>query len=179
LINPATPEDPQRTTVWRSRAFVKALLVTIVGVGAPPAVLLAWSYSIGRASDPCTGTSCGYGIGVALVYGILFVAVWCAVMLMTGFIVGRSSRGTGLAFRAILVAVVGLALTVSILYMTYSTTSESFLDTVFMFLGLAIGPLIPVGLGFLVGRSVRGTPDVSVLRSAPSRSRQDRSSPSA
>ena len=154
-MSAATPEDRHRTSAWRSRAFVQPLLVTILGVGAAPAVLLVWSYFIGPASDPCTGTSCGYGIGVAIVYGITFVAGWCAVMLITGFIVGRSSRGSGLAFRAILIAMVGLALTVSILYTTYSTTSESFLDTAVIFLGLAMGPLIPVGLGFVMGRPAK------------------------
>ncbi len=155
----ATPEDGPRTPVWRSREFVQPLLVTIIGVAALPAVYVAWSYSVGPASDPCTETWCGYGIGAAIFYGIIFIAVWCAGMLIAGFLVGHSSRDSWLAFRAILVAVASLALTVSVVVTSASTTSESFLDTVFMVLGLAIAPLIPVGLGFIVGASVKKTPE--------------------
>jgi hypothetical protein len=162
-MNAAAPENRQRTTVWRSRAFVQPLLITIIGIGAPPAVLFGWSSWIRAASDACTG-NCGasYGVGAAIVYGVIYLAVWCAVMLIAGFVVGRSSRDSRLAFRGVLVAVVSLPLTVVIVYASYSPTSESLLDIVFAFFVFAVVPLISVGLGFIVGRAITKTPESPV-----------------
>lgn len=156
---PATREDRRWTTVWRSRAFVQPLLITIIGIGAPPAVLFAWSLAIRAASGTCTNCGGGgCGVGAAIVYGIMFVAAWFAIMLIAGFVVGRSSRDSRLALRAVLVAVASLPLTVVIVYTAFSSMSESLLDIVFAFFALAIVPLISVGLGFVVGRSVKNTP---------------------
>jgi len=79
-------------------------------------------------------------------------------MLIAGFVVGRSSRDSRLALRAVLVAVASLPLTVVIVYTAFSSMSESLLDIVFAFFALAVVPLISVGLGFVVGRSVKNTP---------------------
>jgi hypothetical protein len=156
-----TPAQPHRR-VWRTRAFIQPLLVTIVGVAALPAIFMAWSLLVGPSDDsssPCTG-ECGTArLASAFLKGIALLVVWCVVMLFSGFGVGRSSRDSSLAFRAVLVAVVSLALSVSIGYTLVSTTSESLLDTVFVFLGLAIVPLVPVALGFGVGRMVRRSHD--------------------
>ena len=156
----ATPADRHWTTVWRTRAFVQPLLITIIGIGAPPAVLFAWSLAIRAASGTCSncGGGGGYGIGAAIVYGIMFVAAWFAIMLIAGFVVGRSSRDSRLALRAVLVAVASLPLTVVIVYTAFSSMSESVLDIVFAFFAIAVVPLISVGLGFVVGRSVKNTP---------------------
>ena len=161
-MNAATPEDRQRSTGWRSRAFVQPLLITIIGVLAPPAVLFVWGLA-SRAGSACT-SNCGgggYGIVGAIVLTIAFIAAWCAAMLIAGFIVRRSSRDSRLAVRAVLVAVASLALTVVIVFTAYSPPSESLVDIVSAFFGLAVVPLIVVGLGFVVGRPVRKTPESS------------------
>ncbi len=157
----ATPEDRHRTTVWRSRAFVQPLLITIVGVIAPPAVFMAWRFLVGPPSDfsACTGECGTANLASLLVTGIALLLVWCALLLIAGVIVGWSSSGSWLAFRGVLVAVVGLALTVSVLYTFASTTSESLLDTVFLFLGVGFVPLVPIALGFVVGRLVKKKPE--------------------
>jgi hypothetical protein len=157
------------TRRWRSRAFVQPLLVTLVGVAALPAIYMAWSYLDDIA--PCTETWCGYGSGVAIISGVVYLAVWCAVMVITGFVVGRSSRDSSLALRAVLVAVGSLALTASIVSTASSTTPESFLDTIYLTLGLAIVPLISVLVGFRVGHLVRPSPKDQSDASGPRVSR--------
>lgn len=154
-------EDQQVAPAWRSRGFVRPLWITIVGVAAPPAILMAWTWAVGLASDPCTETWCGYGIGATIIYGIVFLAAWCVAMLGAGFLIGRTSRDSRLALRAILVALAGLALTVTVALTSLSATSISLLDAVVVALGYAIGPLIPMGLGFIVGRSARPAPTAS------------------
>ena len=152
------PDDRPQTRRWRERAFLQPLLVTIIGVAALPALVLAWSLLTSASSDssPCTG-ECGTArMAGALITGIGLLLVWFAVMLIAGFDVGRSSRDSGLAFRAVLLAIVGLALTTSIVYTVLSTASESPVDTVFMFMGLGCVPLEPsLALGLPVGHSSR------------------------
>ena len=156
------PEDRPQTRRWRERAFLQPLLVTIVGVAGLPAAVLAWSILATAPSDSsCTG-ECGTArMAGTLITGIGLVLVWFAVMVIAGFDVGRSSRDSGLAFRAVLVAVVGLALTVSIVYTALSTASESLADIVFVFLGLTFVPLALIGLGFAVGLLFKKTPTPS------------------
>jgi hypothetical protein len=151
-----TTSAEQRTRWWRSRAFVQPLLVTIVGVAALPAIWFAWSFFF---VDRCTSCEVGYGIGQAIFYGIILLAAWCGGMLIAGLLVGRSSPDSRLAFGAILAAVASLALSVRIVVTSTSQTSESFLDIVEMFLGLAIVPVMAVGLGFGVGRLARPMPN--------------------
>lgn len=151
-----TPASGPGMRRWRSRAFVQPLLVTIIGVAALPTIFLAPSLLAGPSSGSCSGSSCGYGAMAGLGYGLMLLAVWCVVMLLTGFVVGRSSRDSGLAFCAVLVAVGSLALAVTIAYTPYNALS--FVDRLAIFVGLAIVPLISVGLGFGVGRVFKKRP---------------------
>jgi hypothetical protein len=108
--------------------------------------------------DPCPSCGPGYGIGAAIIYGLIFFAVWCAAMLTAGFVVGRSGDDSWLAFRPILVAVASLAMTFSFI-VTFASQARSLLDAVSVFLGLAIWTLIPTSLGFGVGRLTRARPE--------------------
>jgi hypothetical protein len=153
-MNAATPEDRDRTTVWRSRAFVQPLLVTLLGIAAPPAILFAWA-SIGPPSDPCTGASCGpgYGIVAAIIRGLLISAGY---MLIVGFVVGLSSRDSRLAWRAVLVALVILWVAASVVSAATRPTlgARELVDDLAGYGVFAVVLLIPIGLGFRVGRLV-------------------------
>ena len=144
--------------LWRSRAFVQPLLVTVVGVAALPAALIAWRFLDPSPLSPYPTSDCTNECGTArfaagLVNGLILLGVWCVLLLAVGFVAGWSSPDARVAFGAVLVGMVGLAFSVAVV--TLSTTSESILDIVGIFLGVATVPLIPIALGFGVARMVR------------------------
>jgi lysylphosphatidylglycerol synthetase-like protein (DUF2156 family) len=141
----APPGEPQ-TPVWRSRAFIQPLILTIVGVVASFAIYLA---AVRAFNPPCPDASCGilhYEIQL-LVSGAVLLFLPLAGLLITGGVVGNSSRDSGLAGRALLagMAIVWLSLTVA--------TMDAVLS---MFTSIA--SLILIGLGFGVGRKVKKRP---------------------
>ena len=87
-------------TRWRSRAFVQPLLVTLVGVVSSTALFLA---AAARAGGPPGQALAGLGIVIVL------FPIYLGGLVATGFIAQRSSRGSGLARRATVVAVALLA----------------------------------------------------------------------
>jgi hypothetical protein len=91
---------------WRSRAFVRPLLVTVVGVVLSVMLYLAVTWFANGPSDrPCTYSpdACGYAFmgQVGQAFGLLPVLL--IGLQITGLVVGLSSRDSRLAFRAVLV----------------------------------------------------------------------------
>ncbi len=138
---------------WRSRAFVQPLLVTLLGVVASTALFLA---AADRAGGPPGQAMAGLGIVV------LLFPVYLGGLVATGFTAQRSSRDSGLAGRAIVVAMVLLAvvLLVAVVFVlvTQSTTwpvEDPFSASYNLVLGLAFGAgllLLPIWLGFALGQ---------------------------
>lgn len=158
MTTPAVGPGTQR---WRFRAFVQPLLITIVGVVVSSELYRAgpWLLSGGPSAGPFPSlllehaqyvpcieqvgsTTCGFISFTSAIVGLLFLPVLFAGLLITGVILGRSSRGGWDAFGAVLVALVILALTL-------------IRNPVAPFLAL-----IPIGLGFGVGRWLRPKPTV-------------------
>lgn len=152
MTTPATESESRR---WRSRAFVQPVLVTIVGVAGPPAIFLAVTWVSARLDPRCPSCDVGYGIGMAIIIGVILFGVWLVVMLAAGFVVGRSSADSWLALQAILAVVASVALTMSIIGTTTSPDPTSLLDVASIFLAFAAWTLVPTVLGYGVGRSLR------------------------
>ena len=151
-------EEP-RVPVWRSRAFVQPLLMTVGGVVATIAVPFVIG-SVMRLLDPCPDCTIGYGIVGAIIEGLLILALG---VLITGFVVGWSSPDPRLARRAILLAVVILSLMVVVLVMANDAghgalDSDQIRDDLISLPVVAIGLLIPIAVGYAIGRLVKGTP---------------------
>jgi hypothetical protein len=156
----ATSEDGPGTRPWRSQAFAQPLILTVAGALAPLAVLLALSALASSEAEACTGLSCGWINYSGIMQGLLIYAVW---LLITGFVVGRSSPDSGLASRAILLAVAILSLTAIIGALVSDSQTKDFIyirDLVLGVVALALALFVPIRLGFAVGRRVKdsGTP---------------------
>jgi hypothetical protein len=133
-----TPADEPGTRRWRSRAFVQPLLVTIGGALATVAVVGVFGPS-DRSGNNIVGA-------LSATLGLI------AGLLITGFIVGRSSPDARLALLASLVAVIAWSLLTSIAQLRFA---PSFVELLTVFGVFIITPLIPIWLGFGVGRLVR------------------------
>ena len=152
---------------WRSGAFVQPLLVTVVGVVLSVMLYLAVTRSANGPSDgPCTygPDACGYAfIGrMGQAFGLLPVLL--IGLLITGLVVGLSSRDSRLAIRAVLVGTLLATLGGGAALVVPGAIAEGH-DVPFRivsilagaaFLGLVL--LIPIALGFAVGRAVRPSP---------------------
>ena len=151
----ATPEDGPPTRPWRSQAFAQPLILTVAGVLAPIAILLALSALGSSKPEACTGLSCGWINYSGIMQGLLIYAVW---LLITGFVVGITSRDSGLASRAILLAVALLSVTAIIGAWVSDSQTKDFVyvrDLVVGVVTLAIALFVPIRLGFAVGRRVK------------------------
>ena len=163
----ATPAGEPGPRWWRSRAFVQPLLVTIVGVWALPAINVGLSMGDSSIDPPgyrCTG-ECGTAYFAGGLWNLLvFTVKWCAFLFITGLVLGRSSPDAGLAHRAMVTGVEFPALAGAVVYAitrsgagygdTFSRVVSSLAGTAL--LGLIV--LIPIALGFGVGRLVRPSP---------------------
>lgn len=150
-----TDQDRPRTRAWRSRAFVQPLLITVVGVVAPIALPVALAMATNR-SEPCTGSSCAYIDFSAIIRGLLLYAL---CLLITGIVVGLSSQDSGLAARAILIVVATVSLTAFAVSLVSDSRTKDLLylrDLVGSCVAVAISLLVPIGLGFGIGRAVIG-----------------------
>jgi hypothetical protein len=122
---------------------VQPLLITIIGVLANIAIYIA---AVDAFWPPCTDEFCGLGIG-GLINAAFLLCLPLAGMITTGFVVGKGSRDSGLASRAILVGmpIVWLALMVA-------TKGDVNLSSV-----VSVGSLVLVGLGFVLRRRGRSS----------------------
>jgi hypothetical protein len=151
----ARSEDGPATRPWRSQAFAQPLILTVAGAVAPLATLLALSALRSSDAEACTGLSCGWINYSGIMQGLLIYAVW---LLITGFVVGRSSPDSRLASRAILLAVAMLSLTAIIgALVSDSPTKDPIYvrDLVLGVVALALALFVPIRLGFVVGRRVK------------------------
>ena len=157
-----TPLGGSRARRWRSRAFMQPLLVTIVGVTGSAVLYeaLLW-FANGPSDGPCTNgpDACGYVFMGAISRGVALFLVLVVGLLITGLVVGLSSHDSGLAGRAILVGVMVPLLVGSVALVLPGVLEHGQADATVLNLagGLLIGflILIPVALGFGVGRFVR------------------------
>ena len=154
------PAQAKPTPAWRSRAFVQPLLVTLGGVVAWIA-MLAVLVVVSSTSEPsCPGClSSGWLPSVQSVVASLLVLALGPVT--TGFIAGWSSPDYGLAIGAVLVAVLILSLAIFVLVLANDAHNgvldgDQIRDDLFTVPLAAIALLLPIGIGFGVGRSVRG-----------------------
>ena len=159
-----TPVDRQGMRRWSSRAFVQPLAVTVVGVVLSVMLYVAVTWSAtGPSESPCTNgpDACGYAfIGqMGRAFGLLPVLL--IGLLITGLVVGLSSRDSRLAFRAVLVGTLFTTLGGGAALVVPDAIGEGG-DVPFRivsnlagaaFLGLVL--LIPIALGLAVGRAVR------------------------
>jgi hypothetical protein len=144
--------DGRRVRMWRSRAFVEPLLLTIAGAFASYAVALAFFWG-----EPCTASesACGYGI-VGRTIGIL--SIFALGMSITGFVVGRSSSDFRFAVAAVLLAVamVSLMTIVAILILggqrDYKGSEGPVVYVVGSFGVVVVALLAPMAVGFGLGR---------------------------
>jgi hypothetical protein len=159
----ATPDDGQRRRDPASRAFVQPLLVSIIGVVASGVFYVAAMWLSQGESVPCStdsSSTCGY-IAIGTIFTALsFLPVLFAGLLITGVVVGLSSRDSRLAFRAILVAAVILGITVSILVMVFDAShthldARQMVDDLLTVPIVAIALLLFIGLGLALGRSIK------------------------
>lgn len=152
---------------WRSRAFVQPLLITVVGVVLSVVLYLAVTSSANGPSDgPCTygPDACGYAYMGRMGQAVALLPVLLIGLLITGLVVGLSSHDSRLAFRAVLVGTLLATLGGGAAPAVPSAIADGH-DVPFRivsilamaaFLGLIL--LIPIALGFGVGRSVRPSP---------------------
>jgi hypothetical protein len=162
-----TPVGRQGMRRWRSRAFVQPLLVTVVGVVLSVMLYLAVIWSPNGPSDgPCTygSEACGYAFMGRMGQAFELLPVLLIGLLITGLVVGLSSRDPRLAFRAVLVGTLLATLGAGAALIVPGALGEG-RDVPFRivsslagaaFLGLVL--LIPVVLGLVVGRAVRPSP---------------------
>jgi hypothetical protein len=134
-----TPAGGSGTPGWRSRAFIQPLLLTVVGELASVVVVQLLMGPAGGAESSPVGNVPG------IILGTLFLAVG---LLMTGFVVGLTSRDRNLALGAVLAGAIVLTLPIALI----SPSSPSVVDRLTTIGGLIVLQLIPIGLGFGVGR---------------------------
>jgi hypothetical protein len=137
-----TPAGGSGTPGWRSRAFIQPLLLTVVGVIASVDFVLLLGPGRGAESSPV-------GNLPGVIQGTLYLAVG---LLFTGFVVGLSSSERNLALGAVLAAAILLTLPFAL---NPSPSSGSLVDRLVLIGGLAILQLLPILLGFGVGRVVK------------------------
>ena len=148
----------------RSRAFVQPLLITMAGVVASiGSYQAAKVMAYGPPDGPCTlsADTCGYMWMGALWQGLTLFPVLLLGLLITGLVVGLSSRDARLAFGAVLVGVVLPPLVASAVFVVPSAIATGG-DGPFriasnlagaVLIGLVL--LIPIAPGFGLGRVIR------------------------
>ena len=156
MMETSDRDEGRTPPAWRSRAFVQPLLVTLGGVVTTIAVFAAVG-SMRNLLDPCDGCTPGYGIVGAIIEALLILALG---VLLTGFVVGWSSPDARLAIGAIVVASATLSLVVSALVVGSDRAAglldaDQIRDDVVSVPLIAVGILIPIAVGFLIGRVVR------------------------
>jgi hypothetical protein len=146
---------------------MQPLLITIVGVAVSAFLYEAVVTSTNGASDgPCTygPDACGYVFIGRMGQAIALIPVLLVGLLITGLVVGLSSDDSGLARRATLAGVMVPLLAGSAALVVPGAIADGH-DVPFRivsilagaaFLGLAL--LIPVVLGYGVGRVIRPSP---------------------
>jgi len=143
-----TPAGDPGTRRWRSRAFVQPLLITAVGVWANIAIYLV---AVSIFNPRCPDASCGllhYEINL-LMSGALLLFLPLVGMIITGWVVGQKGPRSGLAGGAILVGMAIVWLSLMVL-----TQMDVTLSSV-----VSVVSLILVGLGFVLGRRGRPSPN--------------------
>lgn len=135
----ATPARPgPATRLWRTRAFVRPLLVTIVGIGVTVALSGLGSWG----TDP-GGAASDFILGI-----------------VTGLAVGLSSRGVKVGVQAMAVGIVaaagGMAVTKGLSMGFGDHVDMQGIVFVLVEWGLIVVLLLfPIGIGFAVGILVR------------------------
>ena len=134
------------TRWWRSRAFWQPLLITIGGVIATVAAVRVLGPSDVSGNNVVGALVAMLGLVVGL--------------LVTGFVVGLSSPDTRLALLASLLAACAMTLARLIADSIADAASDllSFGELLTVMAVLTITPLVPIWLGFGVGRLVRPSP---------------------
>jgi hypothetical protein len=130
----------------RSRAFVQPLLITIVGTLASLAIYLM---AVRSSNPPCPDASCGllhYEINL-LISGAFLLFLPLVGMIITGLVVGQTSRDLGLAGNAILA---GMPIVWFVLI--FATEQDVLLSSVVSVVSLGL-----VGIGFMLGRRGRSS----------------------
>ena len=153
-----TGHDRRWTRGWRSPAFVQPLLITIAGV-----VVSVVLYNVARGPVGCpsdvNADTCGYYFMGGLGQAIATLPVLLVGLLITGFLVGLLSHDYGFALSAVVVGVLVPPLAgTAVLDVTGGLASGPADAIAGTFLGAALIGLvllIPVALGFGVGRLVR------------------------
>jgi hypothetical protein len=149
---------------WGSRGFVLPLLLTVVGVIASVALYLTVARSAsGPSESPCNNGPdvCGYVLMGSLGQAFAVLPVLLIGLVITGLVVGLSSRDSRLAFRAILVGtLLGPMAGGAVLAVPGSIADGH--DVAFKIVSILAGAalvglilLIPVALGYGIGRAVR------------------------
>jgi hypothetical protein len=135
---------------WRSRGFVRPLLLTLGGLVA------SWLFA-----DAISG-SCGRGCAyLASVYIVYFLLALVPGLILTGFVVGMLSGEVRLALWAMSVAGLILCVAAGIITITAGDGSTLFARAidgvgVVLILGvLAVPAIVPIGLGFGSARVIK------------------------
>lgn len=153
-----TPPNEPRTGWWRSRWFVQPLLVTTIGLLASVGLYYAL---LGPAGGPCSygPDACAYSMMGRFGQALTLLPVLLVGLLITGLVVGLTSRHANLAFGAALVGVFLTPLVGVVAFLVPVEVARGQADSIVgdlagaMFIGLLV--LIPVAPGFAVGRLLR------------------------
>ena len=141
------PTERPPIPAWRSQAFVRPLVIGLVGVAASFAVA-----SIAMdVLAPCESYGCIQQVFVRTF--VYFPLVFVPGLLITGFLAAVSSPGAGTALAALALAVLVDWLAGSVA-LAIASGSEAAGLVVFLGVLVALGAL-PLALGFGVGRVVR------------------------
>ncbi len=172
-----TPAVGSRTRRWRSRSFAQPLVITLIGLVASIVVYVA---AVRLAIGPSTlcdlgPNTCFYYWAGAFYWVLLLLPVLAVGLLMTGVVVGRSTRDDGLAFGAATMGVVLPPLLIAVLALPGAIADGR--DVLFRVASYFVGAvavglvlLVPIAIGFAVGLIVRPRPTdptLGPLESAP------------
>jgi hypothetical protein len=157
--------DGPRTRRWRSRGFMQPLLLTIVGVTASAVFFEALLLQANGPSDgPCTygPDGCGYSWMGAVGEAFTLLPVLVGSLLITGLVIGLSSHDPGLAIRAVVVGVILVPVVGLVVLEFPRLLAEGRVDAIVLNIAgaalIGLIALVPVALGFGVGRLVRPGP---------------------
>ena len=141
-----TPMGGTATRGLLSRAFVQPLLITIVGTCPSIAIYVM---AVRSSNPPCPDASCGllvYEINL-LISAAFLLFLPLVGMIITGLVVGQTSRDLELATRAILVG-----MPIVWFGLIFATEQDVILSSVVSVVSLGL-----VGLGFVLGRRGRSS----------------------